>query len=228
MVNPQAESSTFDFPVEVQTRNQEGFAEGRLAGLYEAALNSVAMALLIVDSRRNVLYRNEAAEQWFAGQPGLAILRGRLVAHAFEVDTTLQRLVTAATSTVDASAKGMSLSLAHPGALDWQIFFVPLREPDADAGSSAQYVMMIVGDPNRNVGPTVAQLRQMFSLTVAEVRLAIAVCNGMSVHAFALHARVSVNTTRSQLRAILQKTGTHRQADLVRLLLSAPRLADHP
>jgi DNA-binding NarL/FixJ family response regulator len=60
----------------------------------------------------------------------------------------------------------------------------------------------------------------------AEARLAVALCNGKSVNAFALEAEVSVHTVRAQLSAILHKTGTHRQADLVRLLDAAPRLID--
>lgn len=71
-----------------------------------------------------------------------------------------------------------------------------------------------------------AQMSALFMLSAAEARLATALCNGTALDAYAQQSGISINTARSQLRAVLHKTGTHRQSDLVRLLNSAPRLID--
>jgi len=58
-----------------------------------------------------------------------------------------------------------------------------------------------------------------FALTPAEIRLAAHLANGGTLANFAKARALSRNTVRNQLQAIYCKTGTHRQAELVGLLL---------
>jgi DNA-binding CsgD family transcriptional regulator len=58
-----------------------------------------------------------------------------------------------------------------------------------------------------------------FALTPAEIRLAAYVVHGGTIAGYAKQHAVSRNTARNQLQAIYGKTGTHRQAELVALLL---------
>lgn len=67
-------------------------------------------------------------------------------------------------------------------------------------------------------------LEQLYGLTPAEARLAQALCQGHAPAQAAERLGIGVGTMRSQLKAIFAKTGTGRQADLVRLL-SALRVA---
>jgi len=60
-----------------------------------------------------------------------------------------------------------------------------------------------------------------FGLTPAEIRLAAYVVHGGTIAGYAKQHAVSRNTARNQLQAIYCKTGTHRQAELVALLLKA-------
>ncbi len=46
------------------------------------------------------------------------------------------------------------------------------------------------------------------------------------VGAVAPHASQPINTAKTQLHAMIHKTATHRQANLLRLLNAAPRLVD--
>jgi DNA-binding CsgD family transcriptional regulator len=59
-----------------------------------------------------------------------------------------------------------------------------------------------------------------FALTPAEIRLAAYVVHGGTIAGYAKQHAVSRNTARNQLQAIYGKTGTHRQAELVALLLN--------
>lgn len=61
----------------------------------------------------------------------------------------------------------------------------------------------------------------LFDLTPTEAAIARDLARGDSLNAIALRRGVAVGTVRSQLKAIFNKTGTHRQADLVRLLTGA-------
>ena len=66
------------------------------------------------------------------------------------------------------------------------------------------------------------------ALTPAETRLAVALTNGESLRDFVRRTGVSIETARSQLKACFAKTGTHRQSELVCLLLKRARTQDPP
>ncbi|QLF93648.1 helix-turn-helix transcriptional regulator [Pseudomonas sp. ABC1] len=68
-------------------------------------------------------------------------------------------------------------------------------------------------------GPRAELLSGMFGFTPAECRLASLLARGLSPEACGRSLGVSINTVRSQLRALLAKTGTTRQAELVRVLV---------
>ncbi|XCV40784.1 helix-turn-helix transcriptional regulator [Methylococcus sp. ANG] len=60
--------------------------------------------------------------------------------------------------------------------------------------------------------------------TQTEVRLAEALVAGLSPGEYAADAGVSMNTVRTQIRSMFEKTRTRRQADLVKLLTSLPAI----
>ncbi len=62
------------------------------------------------------------------------------------------------------------------------------------------------------------RMRDLFKLTPAEIRLALLLMEGLTPEACATRLKVSITTIRSQLRALLRKTETERQAELVALL----------
>ncbi len=66
------------------------------------------------------------------------------------------------------------------------------------------------------------QLMQLFALTEAEARLARAVLHGATVETYARSQELAISTVRSHLRAVLLKTGTRRQVDLVTVLSCVP------
>lgn len=78
--------------------------------------------------------------------------------------------------------------------------------------------MILIIDPDGQLSPPELILRTGFGLTRAETRLAIALANGVSLSDFAERQKVSIGTARFQLKVVLAKTSTHRQAELVALL----------
>ncbi len=65
------------------------------------------------------------------------------------------------------------------------------------------------------------RLAHHYRLTTAEVRVLERLSAGLSPHEIAAEMGVSYTTTRAHLRALFDKTGCHRQADLVRLGVGA-------
>ncbi|HEY0649746.1 hypothetical protein [Phenylobacterium sp.] len=71
-------------------------------------------------------------------------------------------------------------------------------------------------------------LTKLFGLTATEARLAVALCDGWSVRDYALERGVAVGTVRIQMKRVLAKTQCHRQADLVRRVLTSAAARTRP
>jgi DNA-binding CsgD family transcriptional regulator len=85
---------------------------------------------------------------------------------------------------------------------------------------------LFVTDPDRNACSPIAWLQQRFGLTAAEAVFAGEVVAGAGIQAAADRLQISRSTGRTHLGRIFEKTGTHRQAELVRLILQRHREAD--
>jgi DNA-binding CsgD family transcriptional regulator len=74
-----------------------------------------------------------------------------------------------------------------------------------------------VSDPEAHPAPS--QIWSLYHLTPAEERLATLLAQGESLKEAAEGLGISRNTAATQLKSVFQKTGVHRQSDLVRLVL---------
>jgi len=78
--------------------------------------------------------------------------------------------------------------------------------------------------PSANEGREVPQadfLEDRFDLTPAQARLVVQLVAGDSLRSAAKALGVKYETVRSCLKAVFQRTGTHRQAELVLTVFSA-------
>lgn len=95
---------------------------------------------------------------------------------------------------------------------------IRLNAHDVFTQSTAMLIVTPVLAPE---APLTEMLHGLFDLTPAESRVARGLANGMSIDAISTLASSSGETIRTQLKAVMAKTGTHRQVDLVRLLAGA-------
>lgn len=82
-------------------------------------------------------------------------------------------------------------------------------------------IVLCLADPLQPLKlPQPEMLRQLWGLTAAEARIAIAVveCEGLTAAARALG--ITTNTAKAHLSNVFEKTGAHSQTRLVRLLMS--------
>lgn len=98
------------------------------------------------------------------------------------------------------------------------VHLIPIRRQAHDifANASALFVATPLTTP---VAPHIGLLCGLFDLTPAEDRIARAIVEGHSVESSAAELSVSQETVRSQLKSVMAKTGTTRQAELVGLLV---------
>jgi DNA-binding CsgD family transcriptional regulator/PAS domain-containing protein len=191
--------------------------EGRLAF---AALDALAVAVVIVDTKGTVLHANPAAETLAAQQDGIS-LQGRQLAIGGAAGCELRRLVRDAANSSIGRAGGAGGSLAVPrrsGRRAYSLLITPLPAGQMADALQRPCAAVFILDPEKQSGLPGEVLSQLFGLSAAEARVLIELGSGQSVEQIADAHCVSRNTVRTQIQRIFEKTGTRRQAEAVALV----------
>lgn len=85
---------------------------------------------------------------------------------------------------------------------------------------------MILVDPAHVSEPSAALLQRLYHLTRTEAEVALHVARGADPRQIADDLSVSITTVRTHLHRVFHKTGTHRQVELLRMLLSLQAIPD--
>lgn len=90
---------------------------------------------------------------------------------------------------------------------------------DRDAG--APQAVIFISDPSRRPKVSGTILSELFGLTPTEADVACALAHGRRTAEIAADLSISATTVAFHLGNLFEKTGTHRQADLIALILTA-------
>jgi DNA-binding CsgD family transcriptional regulator len=174
------------------------------------ALDALEEGLAVHDRPGRQVFANAALRRLAAAADGLGRAGpGGAVAPS---DPAALRALRRALAAAGAGT-AVELALARPsGAAPYLLRCAPMP------GGSGWALLRVADPARRRRAPSAAALRAGFGLTAAEAALAEALCAGAGLAGFAAGRGVSVHTARTQLRALLAKTRTDRQADLVGLL----------
>jgi DNA-binding CsgD family transcriptional regulator len=139
-------------------------------------------------------------------------------------DGALQRLIAAATGRLaqpEAPRGGVMRLSRKSGKPDFALACAP-HHGDAFSAETAPAAFILITDA-ASCAPK-PLLRELFGLTEAEGRVAERLMQGDTPEQAAIMLGVKTSTARWHLASLYRKTGTSRQAQLVRLLMSVPRI----
>ena len=105
------------------------------------------------------------------------------------------------------------------GANRLKLVVCPMDVPFLSARGSEAQAMVFVSEEPPSPEDSLDRLAKRYRLTHAEIELVQVLCAGHSLAEAAAERRLAVETVRSQLKSVFAKTETHRQAELVRLVL---------
>lgn len=136
----------------------------------------------------------------------------------------LQHLIRGATGQSDImELRGGPVSLPRrSGRRDYAVMVAPLAVASEVLERPGAVACILITDPETVPKRPQAMLRQIYGMTEGEVRLADRLIGGDSPERAAAALGIKVSTARVHLAALFRKTQTHRQVELVRLLLSLP------
>ncbi len=202
---------------------QQSCAE-RLAG--RAMLAQWPEAIVLVDETCTVLYMNRAAQSFLAQESSVYENGGRLACRHPHDDRALADAVRQLVRRGSASGAAGPSAAVHqklrgaPPDVAVYLFALPPAVPLAGPSDAHGIAGVVLHRHRTKPRMEPLMLERAFGLTPAETRVGMLLAEGESVHAIAQQQGVSVTTVRSHLKSLFQKTGIHRQAELVRVLVS--------
>jgi DNA-binding CsgD family transcriptional regulator len=202
--------------------------QGRLAALAQhtvdlvGALEAVRHGVIIVGSGWWVINLNTAAERILRAEDGLQMCSARIAATGMQADHKLNRGLHAALTDDGSKVRsGRSFVCERPsGKRPYVVHVLPLHLTAPDEISSEARALVLIIDPDQEPEPAAALLRRLYGLTIAEADVALHIARGANLTEISDQLSVSITTVRKHLQHVYDKTDTHRQAELVRLLLT--------
>lgn len=203
-------------------RRRLGKLEMTLEGL-SAALDRIPQGAILLDDRNRPVVVNRHAEKLLAAGDGLTVGPNGLAAARSNETAVLRRLLRSSDLGYGDRLRqaGGVVKLPRPSfkePLSVLVSHLALSEP---LGASAGLKLVFVTDPDAEPRAPEDLLRALYDLTPAEARLTGLLLRGRTVREAAEELRITLNTARTHLKRVFSKTGTGRQAELVRLCLQS-------
>ncbi|HEY5411384.1 MAG TPA: hypothetical protein VIJ94_11735 [Caulobacteraceae bacterium] len=184
-----------------------------------AALDSLGFGLVAFDPAGTVRMMN-AFVRSMLDEGDIQWRQGRLVIRHTSANRDFQNaLERACAEGASFGAQTARIPRAMGGCWVVTVTALPAHSSFAAAARGA---LAIFCDPDERVQVRRDDLIRLFGLTPAEAELCLAVGMGQTLDEFATARGVRRSTARSQLEAILSKTGLHRQVDLARMIANLP------
>lgn len=221
----------------LRVRHQFDEGEARARSAY-AMLDRLDIGIVLTDASARPQFANARAEAIAAEADGFG-LGARGVAAALPSETRALRRTIAAAATITTkltqsdttgtivqsatSAMQTTLPLSRPSLRPpLTAFVMPLSDARFEGtGGAASQVAVFLIEPGRPPDINARALAETYRLAPREVQVATLLAQGRSPAQIASKLGIGLGTVREHLKRALAKTETHRQANLVQLLLSA-------
>ncbi|MFP4137420.1 MAG: response regulator [Halomonas sp.] len=194
------------------TLNRE--ASSRAFASATRALDLVAPGMVLLDRDSRVLFANRAARQLADDENGLHFDEKLLTRHtrqARALRDTVQAVISASQETRE---EIRCLRLNRRGEhRDLLVMACSLGEQEPAA-------VLLLSDPEKRARVPRQVLASLFGLTPTEAHIALLLADGHRTDEIADLMNISPTTVAFHLRNLFQKTDTHRQADLIALILA--------
>ncbi|MDD2914454.1 MAG: hypothetical protein PHP70_03975 [Gallionella sp.] len=184
------------------------------------ALDHLRMGVILTNKLGRPLFVNRAAELMLSPSYGVSVYHGRLVLNTPPETAQLYKLITdAAQGAPGANAGGdMRIALPDGESLHCMVMPIPLELSTRwDIALASGCVAVFLSKPGGLQLPA-QRLAVLYGLTPAEARLSSKLAACKNVELAADDMGITLNTARSQLKAIFAKTGARSQSELLVLL----------
>lgn len=203
--------------------------QAQRAGMLSAVLDLLSIGVILVDDASRIVHANAAGKELLRVGNAVRCDRGTLACRDIRATPELMRAVADAAKG-DAARPATVLPVARTDGGDLMASVLPLSAPArGDRAACARASVAVFLQPLGEATAFPCDLfAKRFNVSPAECRVLALLTEGMTLREAAVAAGISEPTARTHLQKLLQKTGTDRQAMLIRLAMTAFMPAVHP
>ena len=190
----------------------------------QGALEQIPEPLLLLREDASVAWANTLAENELSNQSTVKLRNGRLTIRNSPYSSRLTSILRAVFQTGQAATLPIGInedSSCHV------LHLTRLTEDVSDTAAqfslpktSGTFVLAKLKRPQSVSRQAKAALKSVYDLTDRQVDITTMLADGLTITDIAKRGSISLGTTRNHIKATFGKTGTSRQAELVRLVLS--------
>jgi DNA-binding CsgD family transcriptional regulator/PAS domain-containing protein len=191
------------------------------------AIDTLGIGVVLADAEAHIIFGNPAAERLLVRHKGLSVRQGLLVGSSPRSTDGLRALIkNAAMTGVHREQSSGGLWISETEVRPLSLLVCPLYSPGAllPIDRVDGCALLLINDPDRAIKPPPGELARIYGLTGAETKLLCAILGGQRLAEYAHRASITMNTVKTYMKNILGKTGTERQGDLLRIVMSNPLL----
>jgi len=177
---------------------------------------------IVVDDRMRLVHADVAAEDIMRAGSAITVSRGVVSLRDPEADARLRAAVGACGEISLKRTVGERIQARQAdGRTRVTIDVMPYRKHADILWGASPAALLLVADSERARHMAIERLRDRFGLTRAEAMLSLEMLKGDGRAAAAGRCGISINTARTHLTRIFEKTGVNRQAELIRVIMDA-------
>lgn len=195
------------------------------SGMLSAAFDLLTIGIILVDDNSRIVHANAAGNRLLDERSAVRRDGDQLSCRdprtANELAVAIQNA--ASGNTADFPKSGIALPISKADGSDMAAWILPLdrglrNQFAISFSASAAVFLRQLGDMSPFPGELFVK---RFGISPAECRVLMMLTQGMTVREAAGTLGISEPTAKTHLQKLFQKTGTDRQADLMRLVMSA-------
>lgn len=181
------------------------------------AVDAFPTGLLLVSATGRIVYSNPAADRQLRSNDAIKTVDGRITLKDVDLASALEAAIDLTIAGVKLSERGSGIPARGSNGTRAMLYVLPLAygELSHRFATSATAAVFITSEGSPAFLPRQA-LGVLYDLTPAEVRVCELLLNGSTPNEIGSQIGVALSTVRTHLLRIFEKTGTNRQADLIR------------
>jgi DNA-binding CsgD family transcriptional regulator len=187
------------------------------SGMFAAALETSRAGIVLVDETMAIVHANSNAHEMLSTGDPIQETSGRLTLREELSHNALSAAVTSGTYS-KLGRRGAGIPTRRRDGSPLLVHVLPLTggriRPGVASRACAAVLVALAPEPIRLSSEALGLL---LDLTPAEVRVMELACDGFSIADIALRLGIAPSTAKTHLQRVYEKTGTHRQGELVKL-----------
>ena len=215
---------TKPFKVDVIYQSICDAIETELADPEKMVLDRLPTGVLVLDLACKIKYTNQLAAEILSEKDGLITGHDKILRATTPLSSTNLLRAISRMNKVPNGGDIEALTIDRASSQEpYRLVIAPL---DKISASGCRFIVFITHTSMKSL-PSPEMIKHFFHLTPSESRLAWEMIQGKRTEEISEAMGITVSSTRTYLKRVMEKTDVNRQVDLVRLLLSTPQVLSH-